>query len=137
VLGMDVRLGVEVPCGAAGGNHELKATAWPARACGEEAMKQIAASNESEVPLRLACQGERAEQCNALYPDVAGQYGERSRRDTLRPYPKRSLLVLGGGNGEVGLGGGNDTSPMPEEKSDHLVVAMKPVKVGGAKGMMS
>ena len=100
-------------------------------------MRQIAASNESEVPLRLACQGERARQCDALYPDVAGQYWERSRRDTLRPYPKRSPLILGGGGkGEVGFDGGNDTSPKSEEKSDHLVVAMKPVKAGGAKGEM-
>jgi hypothetical protein len=56
----------------------------------------------------------------------------------LRPYPKRSLLVLGGGGkGEVGFDGGNDTSPKSEEKSDHLVVATKPVKAGRAKGMMS
>jgi hypothetical protein len=31
---------------------------------------------------------------------------------------------------------GNDDGPMPAEKSDLLVVAMKPVKVGGAKGEM-
>ena len=137
MLGMGARLGVKVPCGAAGGNHELKATACPARACVEEAMKQIPASNESEVPLRLVCLGKRARQCDALYPDVAGQYWKRSRRDTLHPYPRRSLLVLGGGNGEVGLTGGNGTSPMPEEKSDHPVVAKKLVKAGGAKEMMS
>lgn len=100
-------------------------------------MRRIAASNESEVPLRLACLGERARQCDALYPDVTGQYWKRSRRDTLHPYPRRSLLVLGGGKGEVGLNGGNDVSPKPEEKSDHSVVAMKPVKTDGAKEMMS
>lgn len=32
-------------------------------------------------------------------------------------------------------GGGNDDPPMPEEKSDHLVVAMKPGNAGGAKGV--
>jgi hypothetical protein len=100
-------------------------------------MKQIAASNESEVPLRLACMGEHALECDALYPDAAGQYWERVRRNIMRPYPKRSSLVLGGGNGKVGLDGGNDASPKSEEKSDHPIVAMMPVKAGGAKGMMS
>jgi hypothetical protein len=31
---------------------------------------------------------------------------------------------------------GNDEGSMPEEKSDRLIVAMKPVKAGGAKGAM-
>ena len=99
-------------------------------------MRQIAASNQSEIPIRLACLGERAWQRNALYSDVAGQYGERARRDTLFPYPKRSLPVLGGKRGEVRFVGGNDTSLKLEEKSDYLIVAMRPVKVGGAKGVM-
>ena len=30
---------------------------------------------------------------------------------------------------------GNDQGPMPTEKSDHLIVAMKPSNAGGAKGM--
>ena len=37
----------------------------------------------------------------------------------------------------VGLCGGNDRRPMPLEKSDHLVVVMKPGNAGGAKGMTS
>ena len=100
-------------------------------------MRQIAVSNQSEVPIRLACLGERALQRNALYSDATGQYGERARRDTLFPYPKRSLPVLGGKRGEVRFDGGNDTSLKLEEKSDYLIVAMKLVKVGGAKGVMS
>lgn len=36
----------------------------------------------------------------------------------------------------VGRSGGNDARPMRGEKSDHFIVAMKPVKVGGAKGVM-
>jgi hypothetical protein len=31
---------------------------------------------------------------------------------------------------------GNDADSMPGEKSDHPIVARKPVKVGGAKGVM-
>jgi len=55
----------------------------------------------------------------------------------LFPYPKRSLPVLGGKKrGEVGFDGGNDTSLKLEEKSDYLIVAMRPVKVGGVKGVM-
>ena len=82
-------------------------------------MRQIAASNESEVPLRLACLGERARKRNALYPDEAGQYWERERPETLCSNPWRSLRVLGGRNGKVGLSGGNNLGPKPEEKSDH------------------
>ena len=100
-------------------------------------MRQIAASNQSEVPLRRACLGERAYQRDTRYPDETGPYGERARRGALRPYPKRSLRVLGGGKGKVGLDGGNDTSPKSEEKSDHPIVATRSVKAGGAKGMMS
>lgn len=33
--------------------------------------------------------------------------------------------------------GGNDAGSMPGEKSDHLIVARKPVKAGGAKGVTS
>ena len=100
-------------------------------------MRQIAASNQSEVPIRLACLGEHAWQCNAPYSDVTGQYGERARRDTLFPYPKRSPLVLGAQSAEVRFVGGNNMSLKLEEKSDYLIVAMRPVKVGGAKGVMS
>jgi hypothetical protein len=32
--------------------------------------------------------------------------------------------------------GGNDAGSMPAEKSDHLMVARKPVKAGRAKGVM-
>jgi hypothetical protein len=32
--------------------------------------------------------------------------------------------------------GGNDDGTMPMQKSDFSIVAMKPVKVGGAKGGM-
>ena len=37
----------------------------------------------------------------------------------------------------VGLCGGNDHRPMSFEKSDHLVVVLKPGNAGGAKGMTS
>ena len=37
----------------------------------------------------------------------------------------------------VGRCGGNDHRPMSREKSDHLVVVMKPGNAGGAKGVTS
>ena len=37
----------------------------------------------------------------------------------------------------VGLCGGNDRGPMSFEKSDHLVVVLKPSNAGGAKGVTS
>ncbi len=44
----------------------------------------------------------------------------------------RDLLRSGDGRTQEG----NDAGPKPEEKSDRLIVAMKPVKAGGAKGAM-
>jgi hypothetical protein len=44
----------------------------------------------------------------------------------------RDLLWSGDGRAREG----NDEGSMPEEKSDRLIVAMKPVKAGGAKGAM-
>ena len=44
----------------------------------------------------------------------------------------RDLLWSGDGR----ACGGNDAGTMPEEKSDRPIVAMKPVKAGGAKGAM-
>ena len=44
----------------------------------------------------------------------------------------RDLLWSGDGRAQEG----NDAGSMPEEKSDRFVVAMKPVKAGGAKGAM-
>ena len=56
----------------------------------------------------------------------------RERREAIHPYPGRSFRVHESGSVE----GGNDNDAMPEKKSDLLIVAMKPVKVGGAKGEM-
>jgi hypothetical protein len=36
----------------------------------------------------------------------------------------------------VGLNGGNDVRPKPQEKSDHPIVAWKPGNADGAKGVM-
>jgi len=44
----------------------------------------------------------------------------------------RDLLWSGDGRTQEG----SDAGPMPEEKSDRLIVAMKPVKADGAKGAM-
>ena len=44
----------------------------------------------------------------------------------------RDLLWSGDGRTQEG----NDAGSMPEEKSDRLIVAMKPVKADGAKGAM-
>jgi hypothetical protein len=48
------------------------------------------------------------------------------------------VLTLGDllGSHVVERSGGDDARSKFEEKSDHLVVAWKPVKVGGAKGVM-
>jgi hypothetical protein len=48
------------------------------------------------------------------------------------------ILTLGDliGSHVVGRVGGNDARPMLDEKSDHFILATKPVKAGGAKEMM-
>ena len=58
---------------------------------------------------------------------IGGGGGEKSF--ILTP---RDLLRSGDGRTQ----GGNDEGSMSEEKSDRLIVAMKPVKAGGAKGAM-
>ena len=47
-----------------------------------------------------------------------------------------TLRDLFGSTLVVGLNGGNDVRPKPEEKSDHLIVVTKPGNAGGAKGVM-
>ena len=51
----------------------------------------------------------------------------------FRTYPGRSVQIRESGNAQ----GGNDASVKFAEKSDHFVVARKPAKAGGAKGVMS
>ena len=60
------------------------------------------------------------------------RYWGRERQYIQCPYPGRSAWVRASGR----LEGGNDDQPMPMQKSDLFVVAMKPVKAGGAKGEM-
>ena len=59
------------------------------------------------------------------------RYWGRRRRDIAHPYPKRSPEVHAGGRAFEG----NDVCPMLVEKSDHLIVALKPGNAGGAKGV--
>ena len=63
---------------------------------------------------------------------LSGRYGGRERQDIDHSYSKRSLWVRESGRAE----GIEDDCPMPKEKSDLLVVAMKLVKASGAKGEM-
>ncbi len=68
-------------------------------------------------------------------PDIqplSGRYGGREWQDIDHSYSKRSLWVRDSGRAE----GNNNDCPKPLEKSDLLVVAMKPVKASGAKGEM-
>ena len=63
---------------------------------------------------------------------LPGRYGGRERQDIGHSYSKRSPAVRAGGRAE----GIENDRPMPREKSDLLIVAMKLVKASGAKGEM-
>jgi hypothetical protein len=68
-------------------------------------------------------------------PDIQswpGRYGGRERQDISHSYSRRSPWVRAGGRAE----GNKNDRPMPREKSDLLVVALKLVKASGAKGEM-
>ena len=125
-----------------GGNHEPEATArgrswlwtaeaFPARACGMEARGEP--QHRTQVKPRKA--GLSGQACSA----------------TRRPISNRGRTVLGTEAAgscsslpqEISPGppcgraqGGNDAGSMPGEKSDHPIIARKPVKIGRAKGVM-
>jgi hypothetical protein len=68
-------------------------------------------------------------------PDIqprSGRYGGRERQDIDCSYSKRSRWVRASGRAE----GIENDRPKPKEKSDLLVLAMKLVKVSGAKEEM-
>ena len=74
-----------------------------------------------------ACLSTRRPVSNSWQEGVGG--GGDGKSFILTP---RDLLRSGDGRAQEG----NDAGSMPEEKSDHLIVAMKPVKADGAKGAM-
>jgi len=71
--------------------------------------------------------GKRASQRDARYP-----IRDRTVVGAAAAGTPRDLLWSGGGRAREG----NDSGSMPEEKSDRVVVATKPVKAGQAKGAM-
>lgn len=104
----------------------------PVRARGEEAGDEL--QHLTQVNPRKAGLIEASVLGNAT-PDIqpqSGRYWGRRRQDIDHSYFKRSPQVRFGGR----VGEGNDDDPMPAEKSDLLVVAMKLVKASGAKGEM-
>jgi hypothetical protein len=62
----------------------------------------------------------------------SGRCGGQERQDIDHSYSKRSLWVRASGRAE----GIENDRPKPKEKSDLLVIAMKLVKVSGAKEEM-
>ena len=78
--------------------------------------------------------GERALQRDARYPTVVGLVvgAAIAGRDSSLPQ-EISMGPRPGGRAY----GGNDVRTTPMEKSDHLIVALKPGNAGGAKGVTS
>ena len=88
--------------------------------------RRTAAPNESEPLDRPNRSGERASQRDAQNPTETGAVMRGRRRDIQCSYPGRSARVRESGRREEG----NDDLPMPLQKSDLFVRAMKPVKAG-------
>jgi hypothetical protein len=83
-------------------------------------------------PRKAGLMGKRASNRDAQYPIASGRYWGREWQEGIHSYPGRSLWVRETGRAR----GGNDECLRPGEKSDHPIIAMKPVKVGRAKGAM-
>jgi hypothetical protein len=101
-----------------------------ARPCGEEALGVL--QHRMKVKPWAGRVGRVSVPRNAT-PKIqprSTRYWGRERQYIQEPYPERSARVRASGRPE----GGNDDQPMPTQKSDLFVVAMKPVKAGGAKG---
>ncbi len=105
---------------------------WRREAVWGRSPRRTAAPNESEPLSRPDRSGERAYE-----------------RDAQNPTEVDTVMGAGAAGypvflpGEICMGprcgrpeGGNDDGTMPMQKSDLSIVAMKPVKVGGAKGGM-
>ena len=104
----------------------------PVRACGEEASGTL--QHLTRVNPRKADLIKASMPVNAT-PNIQPRsewYWGRWRQDIDHSYFKRSPQVRLGGR----VGEGNDDGPMPVEKSDLLILAMKLAKAGRAKGEM-
>lgn len=146
------------PRGLRQSTRDAVAVRSSARSCGMEA--RGVAQHRTKVKLRKAdgVQGQRAAQRDARYPDAAPDVVETVRCEALRSYPGRSPEVprdaamasrteaptrKGGARATGSLtrkdwvAGKEATTTQPRlvEKSDHLVVVMKPGNSGGAKGV--
>ena len=89
--------------------------------------------NASEPLDRPVWSGQRAYERDARNPAVDQDGSEGRRGGTF------NVLTRGGLHGSAMSGrreGGNDDLPMAMKKSDSFIVAVMPVKAGGAKGGM-
>jgi hypothetical protein len=103
-----------------------------ARSCGMEARGEPQHRTQVNPSAGWPRQGECARQHDARFPIVAGTVVGAGAVGHCSFLPQE--ISTGPPRGGRGLGG-NDEHPMPVEKSDHLVVVMKPGNAGGAKGV--
>ena len=88
--------------------------------------RRTAAPNASEALCRPVQPGERAENRDARYSVEVGTVLGPGAAGHCASLP----WEISSGPTLVGRSGGNDARPMPEEKADHLIVALKPGKAG-------
>jgi len=101
-----------------------------ARSCGMEARDEPQHRTSVNPRAGWLGLGERAGQREARYPTVAGRVGRAGAAGHCSSLPQE---ISTGPPRSGRWPGGNDELPMPVEKADHLVVAMKPGNAGGAK----
>ena len=110
----------------------MKSRIFAARPCGMEARGEPQHRTQVNPSAGWPGQGEYARKYDVQYPTVAGAVVGAGAAGHCSSLPQE--ISTGPPWGGRGLEGNNEL-PMPVEKSDHLVVAMKPGNAGGAKGV--
>jgi len=105
---------------------------FSARSCGMEARGEPQHRTQVNLQAGWSGQGKCAREHDARYPTVARPVVEAGAAGHCSSLPQE--ISTGPPRGGRGCEG-NDAHPMPVEKSDHLVVVMKPGNAGGAKGV--
>jgi len=103
-----------------------------ARPCGMEARGEPQHRTQVNPPAGLSEPGKCAREHDAQFPTVAGTVLGAGAAGHCFPLP-HEISTSPPGSGR--WPGGNNGHPKLGEKSDHLVVVMKPGNAGGAKGV--
>lgn len=119
--------------GRVGSNHEPRATARPRGRVGKKPSGEPQHRTSSELLNRPVQPGQRASERDARNPTEAGAVKGAAAAGNSMFLPWEVCM---GPFRTVGWEKVSDDRPTPMQKSDLSIIAMKPVKAGGAKGGM-